>query len=60
MTHDADSYANGPFARPLADSNPYLTERVNRFGVYERNPQRKAPAINYGLPILQTLGGAQA
>jgi hypothetical protein len=33
---------------------------VNRFGVYEWNPQRKAPAINYGLPIMRTLGGIEA
>jgi len=38
----------------------HLTEHVNRFGVYEWNPQRKAPAINYGLPILKTCGGIEA
>jgi len=40
----------------LRHLSPYLTEHVNRFGVYEWNPQRQAPAINYGLPILQTWG----
>jgi Transposase. len=44
----------------LRHLSPYLTEHVNRFGVYEWNPQRKAPAINYGLPILQMRGGAEA
>jgi hypothetical protein len=44
----------------LRHLSPYLTEHVNRFGVYEWNPQRKAPAINYGLPILQMRGGAGA
>jgi hypothetical protein len=40
----------------LGHLSPYLTEHVNRFGVDEWNPQRQAPAINYGLPILQTWG----
>ena len=40
----------------LRHLGPYLTEHVNRFGVYEWNPQRQPPAINYGLPILQTRG----
>jgi TnpA family transposase len=36
----------------LRHLSPYLTEHVNRFGIYEWNSQRRAPAINYGLQIL--------
>jgi long-subunit acyl-CoA synthetase (AMP-forming) len=36
----------------LRHLSPYLTEHVNRFGVYEWNPQRKAAPINYDLEIL--------
>ena len=43
----------------LRHLSPYLTEHVNRFGVYEWNPQRRVPAINYGLPILQTRSGSE-
>ena len=37
----------------LRHLSPYLTKHVDRFGVYEWNPQRQPPRINYGLPILQ-------
>ena len=44
----------------LRHLRPYLTEQVSRFGIYEWRPQRKARAINYGLPILQSRGGIEA
>jgi hypothetical protein len=43
----------------LRHLSQYLTEHVNRFGVHEWNPQRRVPAINYGLPILQTRSGSE-
>ena len=36
----------------LRHLSPYLTEHINRFGVYEWNPQRVIPPINDGLEIL--------
>ncbi|MGH9831082.1 MAG: Tn3 family transposase, partial [Blastocatellia bacterium] len=36
----------------LRHMSPYLTEHINRFGVYEWNPQRSAPPLNYELEIL--------
>ncbi|MBA3438385.1 MAG: Tn3 family transposase [Pyrinomonadaceae bacterium] len=36
----------------LRHLSPYLTEHINRFGVYEWNLRRVVPPINYGLEIL--------
>src|SRR5215470_4422729 len=35
--------------------SPYLTEHINRFGVYEWSPHRIASPINYDLEILPAL-----
>ncbi|SRR6266545_403926 len=32
--------------------SPYITEHINRFGVYEWNPERAAPPLNYDIEIL--------
>jgi hypothetical protein len=37
----------------LRHLSPYLSEHLNRCGIAEWNPQRQAPAIDYGLSILQ-------
>jgi hypothetical protein len=39
----------------LRHLSPYLTEHINRFGVYEWNPQRIASPINNDLKILPAL-----
>ena len=42
----------GVAVRTLRHLSPYLTEHINRFGIYEWNPQRVIAPINYGLEIL--------
>jgi hypothetical protein len=32
--------------------SPYITEHINRFGVYEWNPERTASPLNYDIEIL--------
>ena len=39
----------------LRHLSPYHTEHINRFGVYEWNPQRISSPINYDLEILPAL-----
>jgi hypothetical protein len=39
------SYRSFPPAGPI-------TEHINRFGVYEWNPERTAPPLNYDIEIL--------
>jgi hypothetical protein len=36
----------------LRHLSPYLTEHINRFGVYDWNSKRRAPYLDYELKIL--------
>jgi hypothetical protein len=38
-------------AEALAELSPYLTQHVNRFGLYHLDLERQPQALNYDVPI---------